>query len=151
MRSIHRTKALGTDVLPYCSIRHCSTEDYKCDFSLQSQWTFHQVAPESIQQGLFHLGQQTFLTDHGWLCVVANKIICYSRLTNPFTLILINESIPGFEHVGPKMVSKSRFSLYSLPEIYIKRSYLSDQYTTNKNNWVCLSFSLNIKKHPSPM
>jgi hypothetical protein len=35
----------------------------------------------------------TFLTDQELLCEVANKIICYRRLTNPFKLILINESI----------------------------------------------------------
>lgn len=107
----------------------------------KSQWTFHQVAPESISPGLFYRGQQTFLTDHRWLCVAANKIICYRRLTNPFTLILINESIPGIKHAGPEMVSNSRFSLDSPSEIYIKRSYLSDQYKTNKNNWVWLSLT----------
>lgn len=53
--------------------------------------------------------------------MVANKIICYRRLTNPFTLILINESIPGLEQLGPEPVKQSRFSLHSQPEIYIKK------------------------------
>lgn len=53
--------------------------------------------------------------------MVANKIICYRRLTNPFTLILINESIPGPEQLGPETVSNSSFSLHSQPESYIKK------------------------------
>lgn len=69
----------------------------------KSHWIFHKVAPKSQSGSTLPKATNTFLTDHGQLRVVANKIICYRRLTNPFALILINESVPASpQQLGPE-------------------------------------------------
>jgi hypothetical protein len=77
--------------------------------------------------------------------VVANKIICYRRLTNPFTLILINESIPT---PAPQLGPGKQFKTQSpIPAWNLHKKEVNSQINARQIKIIGFAPLSNIRKN----